>query len=129
MNKLISGGILWAVILAAGCGSHPTDPQLEQAFQFHQQAIDVNKAIQEQLQSADQYDPKTNALRQRLAVWEENLVEVPGFEHEHDHGGAHHHHHHHNSGPEVTPEHMLNIQKEFLDSIRAIQEDLQLILN
>ena len=114
-------------MLLAGCESDQTDPQLEEAFQIHQEAITVNKTIQEQLRSVESSNPEMGYIRKRLLTWEENLVEVPGFAHEHEHDHAGHHHH----GPKlkVTPEHMLNIQKEFLDSIQAIQRDVQMYLH
>ena len=42
-------------------------------------------------------------------------------EHEHHHDHEHDHHHHHGSQPDLTPEDMLAVQQEFLDSVRVIQ--------
>ncbi len=129
MKNFTSVLLFLALIAFMGCHSHPTDPRLEEAFQFHKEALAVNKAIQDQLQSIKNDSLNVvSQLQKRLQVWEENLVEVPGFEHDHDHSHGGHHHHHHGTEVEVTPEHMINIQKEFLDSIRVIQQEVQLYL-
>lgn len=115
-------------MVLTGCHSHETDPKLEEAFKIHEQAIAVNQAIQSQLQSANTETPEMSQIKKRLSDWEENLVEVPGFDHDHDHSHGGHHHHDHGPGLEVTPEDMLIIQKEFLDSIKVIQQEVQLYL-
>ena len=128
---------MWATVvislialLIGGCHSHPVDPILEEAFGLHQEAIAVNKAIREKLQSVEANDSLMNNIRKRLQTWEENLVEVPGFEHDHDHShGGHHHHHDHGNELEVTPADMKIIQQEFLDSIQVIKQEVESYLN
>ena len=116
-----------AVLLSACSGENKQDPLLEEAFDIHQQAMEVNKEVRAQLQTLPESDPFVKRLRDRQQNWSDNLVEVPGFEHEHHHDHGHDHDHDHDHGPttEVTPEHMLAIQQEFLDSIRAIQSDVR----
>ena len=117
------------LILGACANEKKNDPILEEAFQLHQQAMTVEREVRAQLDKLPANTPVADRLRSRHKTWSENLVEVPGFEHEHhhDHGHDHAHDHDHDHGPttEVTPEHMLAIQQEFLDSIRAIQSDVR----
>jgi hypothetical protein len=60
------------------------------------------------------------ALKERLHEWDQNFVEVPGFEHEH-HQHEHGHHHHHNPAPNLTPSQHLNLQKGLLEEIKEIE--------
>jgi len=56
---------------------------------------------------------------------------VPGHEHAHDHDHDHDPSHDHTHGkkmPEATPEHMLNIQRESLDSILVLKSEAEELL-
>jgi len=125
--------LLFAGMLLGACANEKkNDPLLEEAFSLHQQAMKVESEVRTQLDMLPPNTPAADRLRSRHQAWSENLVEVPGFEHEHDHDHAHDHahghdhdHHHHGPTTKVTPEHMLAIQQEFLDSIRVIQSDVR----
>ncbi len=124
---------------------------LSEAAQIHEEAIKVEKnllpRLQELRQRANQiqvvgreltpeemnFVNAVSALELRHQQWSENHVEVPGHEHhDHDHHGHDHHGHDHNHdhdhdhGPalELTAADMLLVQKEFRDSILAIQTSL-----
>lgn len=108
------------------------DPLLQEAQNYHLEAIKLNSNVEELLQTNDLPDSVLVVVKNRLETWEANLIEVPGFEDHHDHEHDHNHDHHdqsHHQTVEVTPEHMRNIQKECLDSIKAIQKDIHLLLN
>lgn len=122
MSKYLSISLVAVLLcLGTGCNSgEDVDPLLKDAFAIHQEAMRIEQSVQRQLDSFHISADKEIFLRARLEQWEEQLVEVPGFEHEHDHD----HDHDHGSSPKVTPEHMLAIQQESLDSIRTIQRDL-----
>jgi hypothetical protein len=64
-------------------------------------------------------------LTDELTAWKAELVEVeiPGEEHDHDHEG-HDHNHDHSHGPalEITPDQMLELQKEQKALIEAIMQ-------
>lgn len=60
-----------------------------------------------------------------FATWEENLVDVPGFAHEHhEHKEGEHHHHDHKKSPDLSPEQLLEVQKETKKEIVRISEVL-----
>ncbi len=78
------------------------------------------------------------AVSQEMKTWMSNLVEVPGNEHEHhDHEGEEHkedekeeeHKHEHGAKVEVTPEQLLEIQKEAKANILKIRDNTVNILN
>ena len=114
---------------------------LKEAAMIHQEAINIEQALQPELQALIQRANGINIqgralteeemafvkavenLRASYGYWEENHVEVPGFEHEHGHD--HDHDHHHGPGLEVSPADMLLIQKEFRDSILSIKERIE----
>ena len=128
MNDRIVQLSFFLLIFLMGCSSTSTsDPLLEEAFQIHEQSMEVAKEAREMLEELPADDQYRLNIESRLEFWSENLVEVPGFEHEHDHdhdhGHDHDHDHDHDHGPklELTPEDMLAVQKEFLDSIQVIK--------
>lgn len=73
---------------------------------------------------------------QEMSAWMGNLVEVPGNEHEHHHHegeehkeGEEGHKHEHGAKVDVTPEQLLDIQKEAKVTILKIKESVISILN
>lgn len=62
-----------------------------------------------------------SALQQRFERWKKERIEVPGYKHahEHDHG---------KKMSEAIPEHMLNIQRESLDSILVLKGEAEALL-
>ena len=110
------------LIIASACATASEEDQLMQkAFNLHQEAIQVAKEAKDLLSSSDQPSEDLQSIRNRLGSWEDNLIEVPGYEHGHDHNHDHDHSH---STIELLPADMLAVQQEFLDSIRVIKNDL-----
>ena len=134
----------------SACGTKQ-DPLLQEAAQVHNQAIAVHDEVMKQLEDAQQLTQKLKARREsadstgRAAIdgliaemdssqkamdtWMNEVVEVPGEEghnHSHVHKKAenHDHAHDHAAQPEVTPQQMLDIQKEMKKNIEKIQADL-----
>lgn len=75
------------------------------------------------------------ALSQEMSAWMTSLVEVPGNEHDHHHHegeehkeGEEEHKHEHGAKVEVTPEQMLEIQKETKANIIKIKDKASAIL-
>ncbi len=118
---------LLLVLNLACSGSSKPDPLLEEAFLLHQQSLEIAEESREMIGKLSDKNEQVNRLETRLNNWNESLIEVPGFEHEHEHD---HHDHDHDHGPQLdlTPEMMLDVQTELLDSVRAIKDELLLIL-
>lgn len=133
--------LLGLFVLAANCGGSSGEDQklLEEAGQIHQQALEIEQKVKPRLEALIQEKNRINiqgralteaeiafvnqveALEKSYAFWEENHVEVPGFEHDHHDHAGHDHSHDHKPGLDVTASDMLLIQQEFRDSITAIQ--------
>jgi ABC-type nickel/cobalt efflux system permease component RcnA len=118
------------LLFAYACTTTSEDDKLmEEAFNIHEQAMQIAKETKDLLASTDQNQTGLSSIRERLERWEDDLVEVPGFEHEHEHSHDHDHghghdHDHSHSTLDLLPADMLAVQKEFLDSIRVIKSDL-----
>ncbi|TAH18682.1 MAG: hypothetical protein EAZ08_10870 [Cytophagales bacterium] len=91
-----------------------------------------NDSISNQLQGKIS---EIEAISQEMSTWMANLVEVPGNEHEHHHHegeehkeGEEEHKHEHGEKVEVTPEQMLEIQKETKANIIKIKDKASAIL-
>ena len=127
--------------------NHGDNKVLQEAAEVHTEALKIEKEIQSKLEALQQRKNTINiqgralteaeiafvnqveALEASLRYWEENHVEVPGFEHNHDeeghshdHDHGHNHDHNHEAKLEVAPTDMLIIQKEFRDSMLAMQK-------
>jgi predicted nucleic acid-binding Zn-ribbon protein len=59
-----------------------------------------------------------------LEAWEEDMVEVPGNEHEHKHADGEKHHEH-KTTTDVTPEQLTEIQNEMNANIKHIRQNIK----
>ena len=143
--KQIPVFIILAIVLSCG-GETEEHKTLHHASEIHLEAMKIKKEMEPDLDQLRQlsnsiqiqgraltpeeinFTKAVSTLERRLEFWEENHVEVPGFEHEgHDHSG---HNHDHNHAPEFQfpASDLLIIQKEFRDSIIAIKGKLGSLL-
>ena len=124
--KFLPATIFTLSIFFSSCfGGHKHDPILTEAFEIHNQSLAISKEARNALDKITDADLIKLQFESRLAQWNENIIEVPGFEHHHDHNHDHGHHHHNHSTLELLPTDMLRVQKEFLDSIRIIHTEIQ----
>ncbi|GAB3999829.1 hypothetical protein GCM10028807_51160 [Spirosoma daeguense] len=135
-----------SISLAACSGKSDADKVvLDEAARYHNEAIEVQEQLEPMIDQVDSVktllasksavEAKTttkslDSLKTAFEEWEENLVEVPGMEHEHhDHGkGEHkHHHHHHNNNDtkDMPADQMRDLQRELLANIKQIQQQTQ----
>ncbi len=133
-------GILF-VILSCGDSKQKSE-ELEQAFKLHEEAVKIRSQMGDQMAQLKSntdslfvatHTSDLNAISQSLEAWDEQLVEVPGFEHDHDHSGHDHsdhdhdHDHDHHHEQELTPKQHLEVQQQLLDDIKAIAEKIDTI--
>ena len=108
------------------------DEDLKQAFKLHQAAIALRNYTGDQLAELTKgdslfvqaYKVDLDSISHSLAAWDDQLVEVPGFEEEHDHSAHDHsgHAHDHDEQPDLSPEQHLQIQQYLLQEIQAIEK-------
>ena len=68
-------------------------------------------------------------LTEDYAYWESTIIEVPGHEHEHhDHDDVEHNHNH-TSAPDLTPEMILEIQRDLRNRIVKLNIRAQKLLD
>ena len=131
--------LLFSIIaLTSACGDKEKDKDLVQAFKFHEEAIAVRQTVADQIEKLKAntdslfvatYSNELKTISSALEEWDEQLVEVPGFEEEHDHshhdhsGHDHDHDHDHNhSEQELTPQQHLEVQQHLLQEIKGLAE-------
>lgn len=125
MRLIILGFLL---ILFTSCQDGASTQDHEEAFQLHQVALATFDTLTQELESMipDSLPPEQyqqwQALQDAGADWEANLVEVPGFEHDHhhDHGGGHHHDHGENELQELPAEEMRALQQALLVEVQHL---------
>lgn len=132
----------FAIILAScnGSSSASVDPLLQQAFDYHMEAMNIEKTLKERLDALHTkknsiqiqgraltegemtFLDEANRMESIYEIWQKNRIEVPGFEHDHDHSheGHDHNHSHGNDDVKLTPEQMKGIQEESLRDIKNI---------
>ena len=129
------------ITILSACGDKQKDKDLKKAFDFHQEAIKIRKTAMDRMTELQAntdslflatYSDELKAIADALKEWDEQLVEVPGFEHDHshhDHSGHDHDHdhdHHHNhSEQELTPQQHLEVQEHLLDEIKGLAQKLK----
>lgn len=121
---------------------------MEEAGKIHLAAMEVEEAIAKEIEQSDSLknllSEKKKTLKDAALIaqidsavvsldqvhkafheWQENLVEVPGLPHEHHHHGEGegHHHHDHKPAPDLTPDQMLEVQREIKANIEKIKAD------
>lgn len=106
---------------------------LQQAADIHKAMMEIEKQFENQLDSLKSFSHHAVDIRDSLQViekdfelWEKNVVEVPGDDsaEAHDHG---HGHHHEKEDLQVTPEQMVEIQKELKSNLEKLLLRLQSI--
>ena len=131
---------LGLIVLLVACGDKKkTNKDLQEAFKLHQEAVNIRNQTVDQLAilTANEdslfikaYKNDLDSISRSLKAWDEQLVEVPGFEEEHDHSGHDHDHDHdhdHGEQGELTPEQHLQVQQHLLQQIRAIEKSINQI--
>ena len=106
---------------------------LQQAADIHKAMMEIEEQFENQLDSLKSFSHHAVEIRDSLQViekdfelWEKNVVEVPGDDSEeaHDHG---HGHHGEKENLQVTPEQMVEIQKELKSNLEKLLLRLQSI--
>ena len=123
------------ITLLVACSSEKgVDEDLQAAFKIHNEAIKIRQLSEDQLNklgaNSDSlfiatYKSDLDSISQLLKAWDEQLVEVPGFEEAHDHAGHYHDHsghdhHHHNEGADLSPKQHLEVQQYLLKEVKGI---------
>jgi hypothetical protein len=122
INRLI---FLFIVVFGLGCSSE--NPKLVEANEIHLANTSLFLILESKLDSLQKIEMPVNQknefqmLRSEIMALEENMVEVPGFEHEHQHDG---HNHRHETPINYTDYQTLAIQKEVNNELLKIRTKL-----
>jgi len=128
----------FCLFLLNSCSDEKTKSKaLIEANKLHLESVAIHeiveKEIEEKKKSATANNTsgillKLDSLHNLVELWEEGIVEVPGFEHEHHHGKGEHHHEH-KPVPQMTDESMLEYQRNTKVAIEELQKDLKELKN
>ncbi len=114
-----------------------SDQKLEEAMQIHVMSVKISQHIDEKITKLEHYAmmqskelqislmDSVKALNADLFYWRSNLIEVPGMEHEHQHG----HTHGYQPLAHLTPEMVLDIQKDLRNQIIQLNIRTQKLLD
>ena len=151
--KLLLAGVLVMQLACSNEAEQKAKALFEQASKVHHEAVEVHNAVMKDMSQLAELKTKLtekqnaadSAQKQAIAQaitdlenvegkmkeWMKNLVEVPGDEHHeheghnhegHDHEG--HEHHDHEAAKNLTPDQVLELQKEAKTNIEAIRQEL-----
>lgn len=129
------------MLMVVACSTTQDEKLHLQSVETHDLAIKIGEHVKEKI---GQIDTKTNLLEEPLKSllkdsvlvltqeythWESTIVEVPGHEHahhDHDHAG---HDHDHSPAANLTPEMVLEIQRDIRDRIVNLNIRAQKLLD
>jgi hypothetical protein len=136
--------LAFAILIAAFACDEPQKPEadekLKQAFEVHMESVEIRSQVAEYITKLRQnqdslfmekYQTQLDSLYTLVEAWDDQFMEVPGFEHSHDHshgeGHAHDHHHHHHGHDHVeeldlTSDEHLEIQLHMKDEITSLEK-------
>lgn len=120
-------------MLTTACGKNMgKSEELIKANKIHLESMHIHENIEENLEEKKQEAlesknsiliHKLDSLGDILELWEEGVVEVPGFEHEHHHEKGEHHEH--KAAIQMTDESMLEYQKNSKQAIEELLEEIK----
>ena len=108
-----------------GCAQQ-SENLMAEAAQVHNLSVKIGEHVEQKIRTIEQYALKetsstkkelmdsVNSLDQDLLEWKNQLVEVPGNDHD-----GHHDHAHHEAPADLTPQMILDIQREINRQIRG----------
>ncbi len=128
---------------SACSSSDKTNPLLDEAARYHNQATKIQAVVEPQIERIDSlktvYSAQKTAtaqatittldsLKAAFETWEENVVEVPGMPHEpnHNHGKGEHKHAD-ATLKDLPADQMRDLQREMLTNLKQIQSRLQAV--
>ena len=114
--------MLW---LTACSASSKEDKVLQEAADVHNMALLMAEELETTLKQNTFPADSTSAILAAIEAWENDLVEVPGNEHHHEHEG----HNHSHEPVNVTAEEMLKLQLELKQRIEQIKKRVDVIAN
>lgn len=120
----ISMFLVALTILSCSSGNEKS-PELIEANRLHLEAMKISEHLEQKLDSLlpltkdDVEKSRIDSLKSLIEVWEENVIEVPGFAHAHDHAhGAHEH----KVAPPMTDGSMRDYQRQSKEAILELQQ-------
>jgi len=113
--------------LIACVDSNKPNAELQQVFDRHREAVSMRNQADAQLAKIikgdslilNKFKTEIDSIHKSLKTWDEELIEVPGFEHEHDHSEIYHDHNHH-VPLDLSPTQHLEVQEHLLKEIQTI---------
>lgn len=150
MKKLRSIAILFAtVLIVVSCSSDRTqDVQIKKAAEIHKRAIakhDSIMAILEKQKKQVERNLETETIdsniqsykamlksldksMQLLHDWDNELIGVPGVEHNHDHGHDHNHSHKDDILDDLSDKEILEIQRAYSEHLDKIEDKISEVI-
>ena len=133
INMYVISGAVCLFILNSCSNEKTKSEALIEANKVHLESVaihkNVEKEIREKRKSATKnkepgFLARLDSIDNLVELWEEGIIEVPGFEHEH-HDGEGEHHHEHKPVPQMTDESMLEYQRNTKAAIEQLQKNLK----
>ena len=135
MKRLLFLVLIWA------CSGHAENETLKKAAEVHNEAVEIGHKASLLVSQLKQMEDSISVAHRdslqsvisSLSEWYETLVEVPGYDHEDEHGheghdhSGHDHHHDHDHGGDVnyleglSPEEVLEVQEALKREVQQIE--------
>jgi len=130
---------IFLIALIVACTTTHDEKLHAQSVETHNLAIKIGEHVRAKIERIEAHamtlgEPlramlkdSVETLSRDLAYWESTIVEVPGHEHDHHHHEGHDHDH--SPSSHLTPEMILDIQRDLRDRIVKLNIRAQKLLN
>lgn len=102
--------------------------ELKEAQAIHQKSLDIREEIMDLEKSLREAEIDYSEIKEELKIWDKDIIEVPGFEHSHDHDAEHRKYHVHNPMKPFSDAEHLEYQKIMYQEIQGISEKMKFLL-
>ncbi len=107
----------------------------EESFRLHEEALEAGKsakekisliAVEVQTETDSSLIDSLKSLQKAFEDWNASIVEVPGYEHDHQHHD--HHEHDHSTSPDLTPKMVFEIQSTIKRNAESLDKRAEQLL-
>ena len=133
IKKYVIPGAFFLFMLTSCSNEKAKSEALIEANKVHLESVKIHESVEKEIAEKNKRATESNdsslllkldSVHHLVELWEDGIVEVPGFEHEHHHGKGEHHHEH-KAVPQMTDESMLEYQQNTKMAIQELQMSLK----
>ncbi|WP_193782430.1 hypothetical protein [Nitritalea halalkaliphila] len=126
--SLVLGMVVFLFSCGGGEKEEGGDPEVyAKAFQIFEQSLDIREEMMEMEKEMKKREIDFSSMKDELKIWDREIIEVPGYEHDHD-GSYDRKYHVHNPMKPFSDEEHLAFQETMYIEIQKIYDGYATLL-